>query len=84
MGDIPYDTAHLAVPHGADAAGAEPRWRKSSHSNHQSNCVEIAELDRNSVGFRDSKDRQGPVLVFTRGEAEAFIAGIARGDFAAE
>lgn len=60
------------------------RWRKSSHSNHESNCVEMAELDQQTVGFRDSKDRSGPVLTFSRAAVRAFVAGAARGEFAVE
>jgi hypothetical protein len=44
----------------------------------------MAELDRETVGFRDSKDRSGPVLTFSRREVVAFVTGTARGDFAVE
>lgn len=49
-------------------------WRKSSYSNHQSACVELAGIDRESIAFRDSKDPDGPILIFTRSEAMAFMA----------
>ncbi|MEV6011294.1 DUF397 domain-containing protein [Streptomyces sp. NPDC051976] len=52
-------------------------WRKSSHSNHQSACVEMARIDQEAVAFRDSKDPDGPVLIFTRSEAAAFIEDVA-------
>jgi len=51
-------------------------WRKSSYSNHQSACVELAGIDRESIAFRDSKDPDGPILIFTRSEAMAFMAFI--------
>ncbi len=54
-------------------------WRKSSHSNHQSACVELAGIGRESIAFRDSKDPTGPILVFTRSEALAFIEQVAAG-----
>ncbi|WP_328461007.1 DUF397 domain-containing protein [Streptomyces sp. NBC_00448] len=59
-------------------------WRKSSYSNHESNCVEVAELDQETVGIRDSKDRNGPILTFSRSAVRAFVAGTARGEFAVE
>jgi hypothetical protein len=54
-------------------------WRKSSHSVNNG-CVEVAFVD-GQVGVRDSKDRQGPVLVFTANEWEAFLAGVSEGQF---
>jgi hypothetical protein len=49
------------------------RWRKSSYSG-INGCVEVA-VDGDRVAVRDSKDRGGPVLLFTPDEWEAFLAG---------
>ena len=39
-----------------------PTWRKSSHSTQEGGqCVELADL-HTTVGIRDSKDPQGPIL----------------------
>jgi Domain of unknown function (DUF397) len=54
-------------------------WRTSSYSG-GNGCVEVAFVD-SQVGVRDSKDRQGPVLVFTANEWEAFIGGARDGEF---
>jgi len=54
-------------------------WRKSSHSM-SNGCVEVAFVD-GQIGVRDSKDRQGPMLVFTANEWEAFLAGASEGQF---
>jgi Domain of unknown function (DUF397) len=55
-------------------------WRKSTRSG-TNGCVEVAFVgDR--VAVRDSKDRGGPVLVFTAHEWEAFIGGARDGEFA--
>ncbi|WP_261561988.1 DUF397 domain-containing protein [Frankia tisae] len=59
-------------------SGAE--WRKSSHSATQTNCVEIARVG-DVVAVRDSKDPDGPVLVFTPSEWAAFLAGARDGEF---
>jgi hypothetical protein len=54
-------------------------WRKSTLSN-ANGCVEVAFID-NRVAVRDSKDRHGPVLLFTPAEWTAFVAGIRNGEF---
>jgi Domain of unknown function (DUF397) len=51
------------------------RWRKSSYSNAQAQCVEVAEL-AGAVAVRDSKDPAGPALMFTRAQWRAFTAGL--------
>jgi hypothetical protein len=54
-------------------------WRTSTYSN-GTGCVEVAFAD-DQVGVRDSKDREGPALVFTASEWEAFIGGARAGEF---
>lgn len=60
----------------------DARWRKSSYSNNGgASCVELAsDLPGGVIAVRDSKDRQGPALIFTAGEWAAFTAGIRDGD----
>ena len=55
-------------------------WRKSSRSNGQGQCVEVARLDQ-AIAVRDSKDPSGPALTFTPAEWAAFIAGAKDGEF---
>jgi hypothetical protein len=55
-------------------------WRKSTRSNGQGQCVEVAEMN-DSVAVRDSKDPEGPVLVFTPMEWRAFVEGAKAGEF---
>ncbi|NHW87476.1 DUF397 domain-containing protein [Escherichia coli] len=41
------------------------KWRTSSRSGNQGDCVEVADtLPGGGVGVRDSKDPDGPVLTF--------------------
>jgi hypothetical protein len=55
-------------------------WRKSSFSS-PNNCVEVAFLPDGEVAVRDSKDPSGSVLVFTPAEWDAFLQGVANGEF---
>jgi Domain of unknown function (DUF397) len=54
-------------------------WRKSSRSG-ANGCVEVAFAD-GKVAVRDSKDRRGPLLVFTPVEWDAFVGGARDGEF---
>jgi hypothetical protein len=47
-------------------------WRKSSYSDDQGECVEIAMSD-SVVGVRDSKNAAGPLLTFTDSTWQAFL-----------
>jgi len=61
----------------ADLSTAE--WHKSSQSG-MNGCVEVAFVE-DKVGVRDSKDRGGPLLVFTTHEWAAFLDGVRNGEF---
>ncbi|WP_037910714.1 DUF397 domain-containing protein [Actinacidiphila yeochonensis] len=55
-------------------------WRKSSYSNgNGGDCVEVADGFAGAVPVRDSKDPQGPALVFSA-EAWASFVGAVRAD----
>jgi hypothetical protein len=56
-------------------------WVKSSLSFSNGNCVEVTDLPGGSVGVRHSRDPEGPVLRFTPGEWDAFLAGARLGEF---
>ncbi|MEU8249946.1 DUF397 domain-containing protein [Nonomuraea sp. NPDC048916] len=56
-------------------------WRKSSLSGDNGNCVEAAPLSGGRVALRDSKDQDGPVLVFSRSEWVAFTGGVRSSEF---
>lgn len=57
-------------------------WRKSSKSgNNGGQCVETADLPGGGRAVRDSKDPDGPVLVFPVGEWSAFVEGVRAGEY---
>lgn len=57
-------------------------WIKSSYSGPTGgNCVEIAFLADGRVGVRHSRRPDGPALVFTRSEWDAFLRGAEDGEF---
>ncbi|AUY49890.1 DUF397 domain-containing protein [Streptomyces sp. CB01881] len=56
-------------------------WRKSSFSGAQSNCVEMAVGAIGAVPVRDSKDPDGPALLFAAEAWSSFLAGVKSGDF---
>jgi hypothetical protein len=55
-------------------------WRKATASADGS-CFELAALVDGGDAARDSKDRSGPVLSFTRPEWLAFLDGMTKGEF---
>jgi Domain of unknown function (DUF397) len=55
-------------------------WHKSPLSHPNNQCVEVS-FSSNAVGLRDSLKPDGAVLVFDHGEWEAFLGGVAAGNF---
>lgn len=59
---------------------AQRGWFKSSFSDHGGNCVAVR-FAGNCAYVRDDKFADGPVLMFRRGEWEAFLLGAFNGEF---
>ena len=60
------------------------RWRTSSRSGTNGNCVQVATnllQEQGVVWVRDSKNPSGPALAFTPAEWEAFTGGVRDGEF---
>ena len=64
-----------------DRTTASLAWRKSGFCDNSSgNCVEVAMIP-DAVMLRDSKTPDGPVLIYTRAEWDAFLMGAKLGEF---
>jgi uncharacterized protein DUF397 len=63
-------------------------WRTSSYSGANGSCVEVAPVPAGApdgapparIAVRDTKDRSGPVLVFTAHQWRSLAAGIKAGE----
>jgi hypothetical protein len=68
---------------GMPASALPPlKWQKSGRSNPSGNCVEMAELPGGGgIAVRNSRDPDGPALIYTVDEIAAFLAGARDGDF---
>lgn len=58
----------------------EVRYRKASASGANGDCVEMHQAD-DEVHVRDSKNPDGPFLVFTTDEWNAFLDGAKKNEF---
>lgn len=59
---------------------ANASWRKSTFSNYNGSCVQVARLPDGRIAISDSKDgRHGPALVLSSAEWALVLAG-ARND----
>jgi hypothetical protein len=63
-----------------DLVGAE--WRKSTKSNANGGCVELAQIG-SFVAIRDSRNPDREPLIFDANEWDCFLDGVAKGEFPA-
>lgn len=67
-------------PIGFDDPG-NPNWRKATDSAYNGNCVELAWLEQDLRGLRDSKNPNGGVLTVSPKALKAFLKGIQKGKY---
>ncbi|MFJ4688849.1 DUF397 domain-containing protein [Streptomyces sp. NPDC088789] len=60
-------------------AGA--RWQKATASDAKNDCVEVARIGEDEIAVRNSRHPDGPALIYTRAEWEAFTDGASKGEF---
>ena len=71
----------MTTTNGMPASEISAPWEKSSYSGPQGNCVEVARLADGGVAMRHSRHPDGPALVFTGAEWDAFLSGARDGEF---
>jgi hypothetical protein len=69
------------VMNGSTVTLAGCRWTKSSHSNPNGNCVELAELPEERTAVRNSRYPGGTTLIYPRAQVGAFVRAVKEGEF---
>ncbi|MER7705050.1 DUF397 domain-containing protein [Kitasatospora sp. NPDC097605] len=59
----------------------EACWRKSSYSGGGGACIEVADGHPGLMPVRDSKDPDGPALLFPSASWQSFVTAVRAGEF---
>ncbi|MFE4518072.1 DUF397 domain-containing protein [Kitasatospora sp. NPDC056783] len=62
---------------------ARGTWRKSTYSDPEGQCVEVSDELPGHLPVRDSKDPDGPILVFHATAWQSFVSAVRTGEFGA-
>ncbi|HEX6472825.1 MAG TPA: DUF397 domain-containing protein [Streptosporangiaceae bacterium] len=77
-GPVDHGPVHNGMP-ASELVGVV--WHKSRCSSPQGECVEMARLATGEIAVRNSRYPDGPALIYTQAEIDAFIGGVKDGDF---
>jgi hypothetical protein len=77
---VSWRKSSYSASNGGDCVEVAEVWRKSSYSGgNGGDCVEVAATLPDAIAVRDSKDPDGPKLIFTPHDWAAFTAAIRAG-----
>jgi len=75
---VSWRKSSYSASNGGNCVEVAEVWRKSSYSG---DCVEVAAALPAAVAVRDSKDPDGPKLIFTPADWAAFTTALRTGAF---
>jgi Domain of unknown function (DUF397) len=77
LNGVTWRKSSYSSGNGGNCVEVGANWQRSSFSGaNGGNCVEVASDGPGVVAVRDSKDPDGPALVFTPADWSAFISGL--------
>ena len=77
---VSWRKSSYSASNGGDCVEVAEVWRKSSYSGtNGGDCVEVARTLPTAVAVRDSKDPDGPKLIFTVADWAAFTTTLRTG-----
>jgi hypothetical protein len=77
LNGVTWRKSSYSSGNGGNCVEVGANWQKSSFSGaNGGNCVEVASDEAGVVAVRDSKDPDGPALVFTSADWSAFISSL--------
>ncbi|MFJ6137139.1 DUF397 domain-containing protein [Kitasatospora sp. NPDC092286] len=59
----------------------QANWRKSTYSSDGGQCIEVADGLSGVIPVRDSKDPNGPTLIFPADAWQSFVTAVRADDF---
>ena len=77
LNGVTWRKSSYSSANGGNCVEVGANWQKSSFSGaNGGNCVEVAAGEPGVVAVRDSKDPDGPALIFSPADWSAFLASL--------